>query len=793
MTTETQTLPTNTSQTQTLNLSRQKIIGGIGLLAIVALGAFLRFYQLGTYTIGNTYYAATVKSMLTSWHNFFYASFEPGGSVTVDKPPLGFWVQAVSAYFLGINGFALALPQALAGTLSIPVLYHLVRKYFDIWAGLISALVLALVPVTIATERNNTIDGLLVFVLLLGAWAFLKATETGKTRYLFLGAVLVGLGFNIKMLQAYMVLPAFYALYFFGARTAWWKRILQLGAATIVLLVVSLAWVVAVDLTPADERPFIGSSEDNTVMELIVGHNGLKRLNMSLGGPGGADGPSITSGQGPRVGADGSSINSGQAPQFSDGPPDGNTTRPQGGLGPPGQNSVLDGNQAQGINRQPPPEALEACTDLRTGEDCTVSLRNGNTIDGTCFDNQSGDMVCVPVGKQPPPTSSTANVPGQFPDGPSINSGQTLDGQFPGGPPIGQGPDGGQGGGPGARGNMNGGETGTAGVLRLFEEPLVTEASWLLPLVFLGIPIAMVATGWSWPLNGKHNSLLLWAGWLLPSMAYFSFTTGLFHRYYLIMIGPPLAALVGISLWGIAKHWKQNHTLGWLVTAFITGLTIIFEIFIIQSYPEYAGWVTAVSILFWLAGIGILALSKLIPAHKIGFALVLIAMLVAPLTWSALTTLNPNPNVGLPTAGVSASDRTRSTFMTPDVTTLSTNGQAILDYTLANTGPDDYLLATLNARGAAPYILESDRKVLTFGGFGGRDDVIGLGELIEMIDNGDLRYILGIPQQKQEIAQWMSTSCSVVDVPGVISMPQIQGGPSGPGGHTEEVLYDCGS
>ncbi len=333
---------------------------------------------------------------------------------------------------------------------------------------------------------------------------------------------------------------------------------------------------------------------------------------------------------------------------------------------------------------------------------------------------------------------------------------------------------------------MNGGETGSAGVLRLFEEPLVTEASWLLPLVLLGLPVALVATGWSWPTNGKQNSLLLWAGWLLPPMAYFSFTTGLFHRYYLIMLGPALAALVGICLWSIAKLWKQNHTLGWFVAAFITGLTIIFESFIIGNYSDYAAWVTVISILIWLVGIGTLAVSKLIPVHKVGLALVMTAMLVAPFTWSALTTLNTNPNVALPTAGIEASDQTRATFMTPNQTTLSTNGQVILDYLLVNTDPDDYLLATLNARGAAPYILETGRKVLTFGGFGGRDDVVGLDDLTEMIENGELRYILGIPQGKQEIAQWVVSSCTVVDIQtSEVSSPR--------GGQNEEVLYDCGA
>ena len=107
-----------------------------GLLALVILlGAFLRFYQLGAGGVGNTYYAAAVKSMLMSWHNFFFVAFEPGGSVSLDKPPLGFWVQALSAYFLGLNGFALALPNAIAGVFSIFVVYKLVRRPFGPWAA----------------------------------------------------------------------------------------------------------------------------------------------------------------------------------------------------------------------------------------------------------------------------------------------------------------------------------------------------------------------------------------------------------------------------------------------------------------------------------------------------------------------------------------------------------------------------------------------------------------------------------------------------------------------------------
>jgi 4-amino-4-deoxy-L-arabinose transferase-like glycosyltransferase len=163
----------NTSKIRLFFQDRRKLIV-TGLLALILLlGAFLRFYQLGGTGFGNTYYAAAVKSMLMSWHNYFFVAFEPGGSISLDKPPLGFWVQALSAYFLGVTGFALALPNAIAGVFSVFLVYKLVRRPFGPWAGLAAALVLAIMPVAISTERNNTIDGLLVFVLLLAAWAFL--------------------------------------------------------------------------------------------------------------------------------------------------------------------------------------------------------------------------------------------------------------------------------------------------------------------------------------------------------------------------------------------------------------------------------------------------------------------------------------------------------------------------------------------------------------------------------------------------------------------------------------------
>jgi 4-amino-4-deoxy-L-arabinose transferase-like glycosyltransferase len=258
----------------------------IALGAIIALSAFLNFYRLDQMGYSNSYYAAGVKSMLMSWHNFFFVSFDPGGFVTIDKPPLGFWIQTASAKLFGFSGWSILFPEALAGVLAVALLYHLVRRTFGPVAGLIAALALAVTPVSVATQRNNTIDSLLVFTLLLSAWALIRAIETGRLRWLLLCALGIGLGFNIKMMEAYLVVPAFGLAYLLGTSQSWLKRILHLSLALILMLAVSFAWIVAVDLTPASQRPYVGSTQDNSELSLALGYNGVQRL-LGMGGGGG--------------------------------------------------------------------------------------------------------------------------------------------------------------------------------------------------------------------------------------------------------------------------------------------------------------------------------------------------------------------------------------------------------------------------------------------------------------------------------------------------------------------------
>jgi 4-amino-4-deoxy-L-arabinose transferase-like glycosyltransferase len=254
---------------QPLRLWHKLALGGV-----LALSVFLNFFNLTQQDFFEYYYAAAIKSMLLNWHNFFFVSFDPAGFLGVDKPPLGMWIQVLSARFLGFSAFSVLFPEALAGVLSVWLLFQLVRRVFGPVAGLIAALVLALSPISVVTNRTNLVDSLLVPMVLLAAWALSKAAETGRLRWLLLCAFLVGLGFNIKLLQAYLVLPAFGLLYLLGAPVPWRTRIGHLALATAVLLVVSFSWITIVDLTPASQRPYLYTSELN----IALGTNGTFRL-----------------------------------------------------------------------------------------------------------------------------------------------------------------------------------------------------------------------------------------------------------------------------------------------------------------------------------------------------------------------------------------------------------------------------------------------------------------------------------------------------------------------------------
>ena len=248
------------------------------LVALLAATAILYLWGLGASGWANSFYSAAVQAGTRSWKAFFFGSSDASSFITTDKPPAALWVMELSARIFGVNSWSILVPQALEGVAAVGILYATVRRWFGAWAGLLAGAILALTPVSVLLFRFNNPDALLVLLLTAAAYAMVRAIESGRTRWLVLAASLVGCGFLTKMLQAFLVVPAFALAYLIAAPTPLRRRLGQLIAAAGALLVSSLWWVVLVQLVPASDRPYIGGSQNNSLWHLIFGYNGFGRL-----------------------------------------------------------------------------------------------------------------------------------------------------------------------------------------------------------------------------------------------------------------------------------------------------------------------------------------------------------------------------------------------------------------------------------------------------------------------------------------------------------------------------------
>jgi len=226
-----------------------------------------------------TFYGAAARSMSQNWHDFLFGAFDPAGTVSVDKLPGALWVQALSLRLFGFHIWALILPQVVEGVLTILVLYHAVRRLAGPVAGLVAAVGLAATPVTVLLGRGNVSDSLLILLLVLAADATCVALSSGRLRWLLLAGAWVGLAFQAKMAQAWLVLPGLALAYFLAAPAERRRtRVAHIVAAAVVTAAVSLSWMTAVSLVPAHARPYVDGSTNDSVYSQVFNYNGLARL-----------------------------------------------------------------------------------------------------------------------------------------------------------------------------------------------------------------------------------------------------------------------------------------------------------------------------------------------------------------------------------------------------------------------------------------------------------------------------------------------------------------------------------
>jgi 4-amino-4-deoxy-L-arabinose transferase-like glycosyltransferase len=618
-----------------------------GLSGVMALALGLRLWRLDQNGYGTEYYSAGVRSMLDSPHNFLFNSFDPAGFVSLDKPPIAFWIQVLSARLLGFSGFSVLLPQVLEGLAAIGLLYHLVARKFGASAGLLAALFLALTPISVVVDRSSNTDSCLVLVLLLAAWALLVATERGSAALLVLAMALVGLGFNVKMLAAVVVLPVFALVYFVGAPLGWTGRLARLALGGVVVAAVSLSWVVLYDLTPAERRPFAGSSRSNSMLELAVGHNGMERF----------------------------------------------------------------------VRR-----------------------------------NRLLRLV-------PPPA-------------PAVMAGA------PGAPAAG-----GAGRGFRQRDNV------PVGPLRLADRHLAGQMAWLLPLALAGVLVHVDRRRPRWPLSARAASVLLWSGWALTYAVVYSYAGGIFHAYYLVTMAPPLAALAGIGLPALWSRYRRGGPAALLLPAALL-ITAGWQLFIwrddlaqVTDYRhDWRVWLCVAMLAGALAAsAGLLAAlgrglrvarprAWAAPALVVGVA----ALLLTPVTWGLGAGL-AGANVMLPFARlpgpVDDPDRAEQLFWRGGGNALGRDPRLLAFLREQHRG-ERYLLATLNARLAAPIIIETGLPVMAIGGFMGGDPILTPERFAALAAEGQVRFVLlgGDPARRaggespqRPIIDWVKGNGAVVD------------------------------
>lgn len=616
----------------------------VALTLLLAGTAVLYLWDLAASGWANSYYATAVAAMAQDWTAFFFGSLDAGNVITVDKPPASLWVMALSARVFGFSSWSMLVPQALMGVAAVALLHAAVRRVSAPWAGLVAGAVLALTPVAALMFRFNNPDVLLVLLLVAAAYATVRAIEKAGTRWLLLAGALLGFAFLAKMGQAFLVLPGFALAYLIAAPTGLWRRVGQLLATGVAIVVSAGWWIAVVELWPSDSRPYIGGSQADSVVELALGYNGLGRILGGNGNPGAAAMPS---------------------------PPDGGTGRFQ-------------------------------------------------------------------------------SLPGGF-----------------------------------------GGESGW---LRMFNESIAGQISWLLPAA-LGLLIAgMWLTRRSPRTDPVRASLIVWGGWTLVTGIVFSLMSGIFHEYYTVALAPGVAALVAI---GGSELWRHRGSWpGRIAFALVIAGTAVWSWARLGRVPDFVPglrWVvlaaSAIAIIVFL----------LRAARRRATAVAALAVAVTGLAGPTAYTLDTvaTPHSGsVVLAGPQTSDRSLmggpGLISGPGGESRTTDAKLVA---LLKSSRTKWSAATTGAQSGAQLQLDSGTSVISIGGFSGGDPAPTLEEFQAMVAAGEVRYYIegnspgGFPPPGPDSASRAGTGDG--GPPGN-GGPPGGGGPGGfgGGGHSNSEIAD---
>lgn len=600
----------NARQTGFKSTREQKI--AIGILLILTAITYL-FGALQN-DMANSYYAAAVQAASSNFTAWLFGSLDAANFVSVDKPPLSTMIMGLSARIFGFSSFSMLLPNVLTGVITVYLVYRITRYYFGFKSGIIAGGVLAVTPVVALMSGFNNPDAILMCFLTASDYFLIRALDKKPIRNLALAALFSGLAFNTKMLQGLMVLPAIYVVYLCFAKAKLNKRFLHLGIFTAVVMIASLSWSALVYLTPAEMRPWVGSTNDNNIWSLIFGYNGFGRL----------------------------------------------------------------------------------------------------------------------LGNSP-----------------------------------------GNGGGGGGRTGFGG----ATGAFRMFNDEFGPNIAWFIPAALIGAVTVFFKLRKKERTNIQFGITAFWLIWLLIHMFIFSMTSGTIHPYYVVVLAPAIAALVGISLPLIIQLYKNNKNT-WLLpmTVMLTALTAA----MILSMGGLNGimWVILVlgvisSLLLILAKNGQrigrdpqVGDARQAILLKVGSVLSVITVLATPIYYTIATVTQTHVG-SIPTAGPS------STALVGSNNENAEAESALVTYLLANSSNTTWIAAVNSANESAAIQISTGKPVAALGGFNGSDPVLTLAQFKEYVASGKIKYYVtssrgmgGGPGGSSEIVSWIKQNATVVSYGG---------------------------
>jgi 4-amino-4-deoxy-L-arabinose transferase-like glycosyltransferase len=661
----------------------------LALAAVLALSAVLNVHRLAQNGYGNIFYSAGVKSMLRSWHNFFFVSFDPGGLITVDKPPLALWLQALSAKLFGFGHLSVLLPEAIVGVLSVALLYRMLARRIGGWAAVAGALALAVFPSFVAISRTNNVDALLIVLMILACDAALRACDTGRWRTLLWCGVLVGLAFNTKTLAAYLIVPGIALGYVLCARGSLRRRLLQLIVAGLAMVVVSGAWMLAVELTPASQRPFVGSSTNNTELGLTFSYNGFGRVGGQTGGPGqipvGAGGVARTVAPAKRSAGETTKTHIVAAtPEKSEFLPNGRERNPIAfGLSIGALRLFGRGLGDQGAWMLP-----FALAGLIAFALLALWPERGAP-------REREDQAGEPADDVSPPHESGrgASAAGAPPRG-AERSASAADASPPAATP---------------RADDRRSSFGRSRLRPVFD-------------------------------RSRLSIVIVLGGWFLVEAAVLSLSKGIVHPYYVSALGPGVASMVGLGAYAFERFARNRDWRALIVLAAVAA-TVPVQISLLHK-ARYMAWFTAPLIVAAAVGLLVLALGALLgrraaPLCFAGIAIVLGAVLVAPGVYSASNWLAPVQST-FPAAGPRAASGPGGYGVDAEHVAVD---RALLGYVERHGAGSRWSVLADASNTASPMILLG-ADAGSVGGFSGTDPALSGRGLARLVSRREARYVI---------------------------------------------------